>query len=243
MIKLPTVAVLIPTYNEAANIRGLLDDILSLFDKVGIEGFVVIIDDGSPDGTAGIVSKYASTDRRVKLLNRGSKMGIGSAYRDGFRLLLGENTQAEVVVTMDADRSHGPDVMLELLKKINEGYDVVIASRYVQGGVWSKGLHRKIVSKGANLLARLSTGLKVRDTTSGYRAYRINVLRNLNLENLEKGYVFQVQVLYELSRHGVKIVEIPLVFRSRAAGSSKLTLGEMVSFFKWCVKTLLRRLT
>ncbi|HIQ29814.1 MAG TPA: polyprenol monophosphomannose synthase [Candidatus Caldiarchaeum subterraneum] len=241
-MKTASAAVLIPTYNEAGNIRELLDEVLHLFDEEGVEGFIMIIDDGSPDGTAGIVAEYAARDGRVRLLNRGRKMGIGSAYRDGFRLLLGGETGVEVAVTMDADRSHGPEIMLELLRKISEGYDVVIASRYVRGGRWSAGFVRKIISRGANILARLATGLGVRDLTSGYRAYRVEHLKNLDLERLERGYVFQVQVLYELSRYGVKVAEIPLVFRSRAAGASKLTPGEMASFFKWCVKTLLRRL-
>ncbi|HID04717.1 MAG TPA: ribbon-helix-helix protein, CopG family [Aigarchaeota archaeon] len=109
-------------------------------------------------------------------------------------------------------------------------------------GITRSEFVRKIISRGANILARLATGLGVRDLTSGYRAYRVEHLKNLDLERLERGYVFQVQVLYELSRYGVKVAEIPLVFRSRAAGASKLTPGEMASFFKWCVKTLLRRL-
>ena len=237
----PSVAVIIPTYNEANNIRDLLNELLSLFDRERIEGKILVVDDGSPDGTADIVREISALDKRVILLNRGAKMGLGTAYRDGFKLILEEVKGSEIIVTMDADGSHTPSIIPRMLGKINEGYDVVIASRYISGGRWAAGRVRKIISRIANILARLSTGIKARDTTSGLRAYRVSTLSRIPLENIEKGYVFQVQILYRLKLIGAKITEIPFTFLSRRKGKSKLSINDMFIFFKWCLRTLYRR--
>ena len=241
MMRWPSAIVLVPTYNEAENIREVLDSILKVFDRAGIDGRVIVIDDGSPDGTAGIVEEISKRDSRVSVINRGAKMGLGTAYRDGFKLILENHRDYEAVITMDADRSHNPETILNLLSKINEGYDVAVASRYVKGGGWGAGLLRKIISKGANIIARIATGLKTRDLTSGFRAYKIEALSKLDMENLEKGYVFQVQVLHRLSRKGARVAEVPFLFLNRGGGASKLTIGEMASFLRWCVKAFLKR--
>ncbi|MEM2236826.1 MAG: polyprenol monophosphomannose synthase [Candidatus Caldarchaeum sp.] len=229
------VFVVIPTYNEAENIQTLLEKILSIQDLR-----VIVVDDGSPDGTSRIVQEISQKDSRVLLINRGRKMGLGSAYQDGFKNAL-EN-EADVVVSMDADGSHPAELIPELVKAVERGADVAVASRYVKGGKWSAGFGRMMVSRGANFIAKLCTGVKIRDMTSGFRAYSAKSLKNLLTKDFEKGYVFQAEVIYRLSRKGFKIVEIPFFFQKRISGKSKLSVREVVRFGAWCFKVLLSRL-
>lgn len=181
----------------------------------------------------------------VRVLRRPGKLGLGSAYRDGFQLALREMGWAEYVCEMDADGSHPPEVlplMLSLAER--EGADVVVASRYVEGGGWERGpLTRRIISRGANLLARLATGIGVSDLTSGFRAIRAEALRRIvdKLRELQSGYVFQVELLYHLHRLGAKIIEYPFTFKPRISGESKLGKGEIVSYARWCLRTFLGR--
>lgn len=231
----PKVNVVIPTYNEAANIQKLLRQVLTVPELA-----VIVVDDGSPDGTADIVERISHTDSRVQLINRGRKMGLGSAYQDGFKKAV-EN-KAEIVVSMDADGSHPPELIRELVKAVKQGADVAIGSRYVKGGKWSAGFGRMVVSRGANLLARLCTGVKVRDMTSGFRAYTAEALQRILAKDFQKGYVFQVEIVYRLVREGFKIVEVPFMFKSRGSGKSKLSVGEIVRFASWCLSVLLKRL-
>jgi len=230
------VYVVIPTYNERENIGMLLNKILSL---EGLALRVLVVDDGSPDGTAGVVDEISRRDGRVMLLNRGRKMGLGSAYYDGFRHVLEHG--AEVVVSMDADGSHPPEMVPALVKEVFEGADVVVASRYLPGGRWSAGMWRMLVSRGANLLARLCTGLDISDMTSGFRAYSRRAVETLVRKEFERGYVFQVELLYRLKKGGFRHAETPFVFVERVAGRSKLGKAEILRFLKWCLKTLFRR--
>ncbi|MEM4303368.1 MAG: polyprenol monophosphomannose synthase [Candidatus Caldarchaeum sp.] len=230
------VFVVVPTYNEAENIETLLEKILSIQDL-----WVIVVDDGSPDGTSSIVEEISKKDSRVLLINRGRKMGLGSAYQDGFKNAL-EN-EADVVVSMDADGSHPAELIPELVKAVEQGADVAVASRYVEGGKWSAGFGRMMVSRGANFLAKLCTGVKMRDMTSGFRAYSATSLKNLLTKDFEKGYVFQAETIYRLSRKGFKIVEIPFFFQKRISGKSKLSVREIVRFVAWCFKVLLSRLS
>jgi len=230
------VYVVVPTYNERENIGLLLGRITAL---EGLPLHVLVVDDGSPDGTAALVEEISRRDGRVMLLNRGRKMGLGSAYYDGFRHVL--KLGADVVVSMDADGSHPPEMIPVLVKRVYEGVDVAVASRYVKGGRWSTGTVRMLVSRGANLLARICTGLDVSDATSGFRAYSRRAAELLVEKEFERGYVFQVELLYRLKRRGLRHVEVPFVFTERLAGRSKLSNREILWFLKWCLKTLFRR--
>ena len=230
-------AVIIPTYNEAENIAAVVRGLLEVFKESEMEGWVVVVDDGSPDGTGRIVGEIAAENSTVILLDRGRKMGIGSAYIDGFKYVL-TKLDAGAIVTMDADGSHQPQTIPHLIRALEEGADVAVASRYIAGGKWAAEWRRKIVSRGANLLARLATGFGLRDMTSGFRAYKTEAIRALEFGRLESGYVFQVAILYQLLRQGFRVVEIPFMFTPRLGGRSKLGVPEYLSFLKWSLRTL-----
>jgi dolichol-phosphate mannosyltransferase len=232
------VCVVVPTYNERESIGSVLEKLLSL-ELGGLNLAVLVVDDGSPDGTAELVKEFSRRDSRVQLINRGRKMGLGSAYFDGFRHALGLG--AGIIVSMDADGSHPPELVPKLVEGVLDGADVVVASRYVSGGRWAAGFRRMVVSRGANLLARVCTGLPLRDLTSGFRAYSKKAIELLTQKEFEKGYVFQVELLYRLSMGGFKLVETPFTFMERIAGRSKLSKAEILFFLKWSLKTLLRR--
>ncbi|MEM1966604.1 MAG: glycosyltransferase, partial [Nitrososphaerota archaeon] len=166
------VAVVIPTYNEAENIGRVLESLLDVARRYRLEIRVLVVDDNSSDGTVEIVEGFQARSGSVSMLRRPGKMGLGSAYVDGFRWCLRNLEGLAVVVEMDADGSHDPSQLPFLVEPILNGVaDVVIGSRYVAGGGWRGGsLKRRIISRGANLLTRISTGMKVKDATSGYRA-------------------------------------------------------------------------
>ncbi|MEM3065805.1 MAG: polyprenol monophosphomannose synthase [Nitrososphaerota archaeon] len=237
------VAVVIPTYNEAGNIGTVLELTFTTFSSGNINGWVIVVDDNSPDGTADVVESIKDKYGKIVVIRRPRKLGLGSAYKDGFALAL-EKLDVEYLAEMDADGSHPPEkipLMLDFLMK--SGADCVVASRYVEGGSWGRGSSsRTLVSKGANLLARLATGIKLKDMTSGYRLYKAEALRHLKLDGLDSGYVFQVQIIYELAKNGFRVVEYPFVFMPRLGGKSKLGKTEFWRFFKWCIKTMLARL-
>ncbi|MCS7129584.1 MAG: polyprenol monophosphomannose synthase [Candidatus Caldarchaeum sp.] len=230
------VCVVIPTYNEAGTIESIINSILKTSNYE-----VIVVDDGSPDGTAAIVETIAQKDSRVKLINRGRKMGLGSAYQEGFRTAIG--SKADVVVSMDADGSHPPELIPELVKAVETQADVAIASRYVRGGKWSASRKRMVISRGANTLARLCLGTKLNDMTSGYRAYSSKAVEHILKKDFSKGYVFQVEIIHRLARAGFKIAEIPFVFRERVAGESKLSAAEIARFLFVCLRILASRLT
>ena len=235
-----------PTYNEADNVRWLVPRVLDLLEEAGWRCMVIVVDDSSPDGTAEVAERIAEQRGGVDVVRRPGKLGIGSAYIDGFRRALEKHGWAEYVCEMDADGSHPPETLLEMLEHAeSSGADVVIGSRYVEGGCWEKGSPRRIlISRGANLLARVSTGIKVRDATSGFRVIRAASLRKIidRLPQLRSGYVFQVQLLYMLQEAGCRIEEHPLRFLPRRAGESKLGKREILSYASWCLRTFVRRL-
>ena len=239
------VVVVMPTYNEAENVRGLIPEILRRVGEAGWRCLVLVVDDSSPDGTADVAEELGKKTGAVRVLRRPRKMGLGSAYKDGFGLALSEYRWAEYLCEMDADGSHPPEDLVGMLEEAERsGADVVVASRYAGGGGWEQGpLTRKLISRGANFLARISTGLKVRDATSGFRVIRAEALRGImdKLSELRSGYVFQVQLLQLLHQAGCKIVEYPFIFRPRRAGVSKLGKEEITSFAGWCLHTFIRR--
>lgn len=225
--------VVVPTYNEKENIEPLVDAVLGVDPRLQL----LFVDDSSPDSTADEVRRVGAGRGNVHLLVREGKRGLGGAYLEGFRLAV-EKLGAEVVVEMDADLQHPPEKIPELLSALTSGHDVVVASRKVQGGGtvgWS--LWRRAVSRGANLLARLILGLKVKDCTSGFRALNRRSAEMLMSAQLpDSSYSFQVASLFYLKRRGMRMIEIPFTFQTRKAGKSKMGMGEIFRFFVGVLK-------
>ncbi|MEM1533784.1 MAG: polyprenol monophosphomannose synthase [Nitrososphaerota archaeon] len=247
MLWMALVAVVIPTYNESENIGGILNALSSLAGSAGLNIHVLVVDDNSVDGTVEIVEDFGRRTGFVSILRRPGKLGLGSAYVDGFRWCLRNLGDFAVAVEMDADGSHDPAQLPRLVEPILKGeVDVVIGSRYVKGGAWRGGrLSRRIISRGANLLVRLTVGLRVRDATSGYRAISKKVLEQAfsGERSYETGYIFQVETLYQYYLLGARILEVPISFYERAGGKSKLGPGELVSFAAWCFRQLAGRIS
>jgi len=210
--------VIIPTYNESENIESLLDKILVL--PLGLE--VLVVDDGSPDGTGDLVAARAAQDPRIHLLRRPGKMGLGSAYRDGFRYALDRG--AELIFEMDADFSHDPDSLADLIEAVAD-VDVVLGSRYLDGKVtvvnWPLG--RLFLSYFANLYTRWITGLPVYDATGGFKCFRRRALEAIRLDRVRSdGYSFQIEMSFKCWKKGFRIREVPIVFVDRRHGVSKM---------------------
>jgi dolichol-phosphate mannosyltransferase len=216
------VAVCLPTFNEAENVGLMLDAVLAVFEEYGITGRILVIDDASPDGTAEIVEENARSDSRIGVLRRARKEGLGLAYRDGFRRALEDG--AEVIVQMDCDFSHDPAVIPSMLAAL-ESADCVLGSRYVRGGgVVGWPLGRQAISKGGCLYARIVLGIPVHDLTGGFKAWRSEVLEYLLGRSIDaRGYGFQIQMTYETILAGYRVREIPIVFRERLRGESKMS--------------------
>jgi dolichol-phosphate mannosyltransferase len=211
--------VIIPTYNERENIVTLLDRLMAL--PYGLH--VLVVDDGSPDGTAALVQEYMVREPRVQLLQRPGKLGLGSAYRDGFRFALDHG--AEYIFEMDADFSHDPAAIGDFLRNADE-VDVVLGSRYLGGKVtvvnWP--LNRLFLSYGANLYTRLVTGMPLYDATGGFKCFRRRALEGIRLDRVQSdGYAFQIELSYKCWKRGFRIREIPIVFVDRRAGVSKMS--------------------
>lgn len=212
--------VIIPTYNEIDNIQRLTEGIFSVLPKTDI----LIVDDNSPDGTGRLAATLAEKDARLKVIARPAKLGLGSAYIRGFEYAL--NSNYEYVLTMDADFSHSPQYLPEFLKHTSN-YQLILGSRYVPGGGISNWeLWRRFLSYTANLYARLALGLAYRDLTSGFKCYSRQLLQNLDLAAIiSEGYVFQIETTYRAHRQGYSIKEIPIVFKGRLKGASKISRG------------------
>lgn len=209
----------IPTYNEAENIVPLIERIHSFIPQA----HVVVVDDGSPDGTAEIVKSLKAKDKRVHLIVRAGKLGYASAVVAGLRYALMHG--ADIIVHMDADFSHDPSLIPKMVEAIKAGAEVAIGSRYVEGGsVENWAAWRKLLSKGANFVARTLLGLSVRDCTSGFRCYsRSGLLRVQPWRIQVEGYGFLTVCTYVSHLCSLKIVEIPIKFEDRRAGKSKLS--------------------
>src|SRR6516165_3606794 len=211
--------VVIPTYNEAENIERMLQRVDECLPEAG----VLVVDDGSPDGTADLVEAAAGRYRDVHLLRRHEKSGLGSAYRAGFAWGLERGYDA--CIEMDCDFSHDPAALPGLVAPIGEGYEVVIGSRYVEGGsIPNWAWHRELLSRGGNLYAAAVLGLGVRDSTAGFRCYSASILRRLGLERIRaEGYGFQIEMTYRSKQCGAAITEVPISFVYRTAGESKMS--------------------
>jgi dolichol-phosphate mannosyltransferase len=209
--------VIVPTYNELENIDPLLERLLNL--PYGLD--VLVVDDGSPDGTAARVKAWQEKTTRVHLIERPGKMGLGSAYRDGFRFALREG--AEYIFEMDADFSHDPDAVGDFLTAARDA-DIVLGSRYLHGvTVMNWPLSRLILSYSANVYTRVITGLPVADATGGFKCFRRKALEAIRLDRVRtEGYGFQIEMSFRCWRRGFRIKEIPIVFVDRRAGTSKM---------------------
>ena len=219
----PRVIVVIPTYNEAENLPELLRQIMSQ----GVEGLeVLLVDDNSPDGTADLAEKLIDElGGKVRVLRRPGKLGLGTAYLEGFAEALVSG--ADHVIEMDADLSHSPRYIPELLDKMRD-FDVAIGSRWTLGGGVDSGwsLARRFLSLGASLYCRIILGLEVKDTTTGFKCFRRQALKGLDLVRVNShGFAFQVEVAYLCQRKGYRITEVPILFQRRGHGVSKMSIG------------------
>lgn len=213
------VAVVLPTYNESENIARLLTQLRNVLPDARL----FVVDDNSPDGTGDIAERCARELGGIEVLHRPGKQGLGSAYRQGFTHVIAQGV--DVVVSMDVDFSHDPLAIPAMLAAIESGSDAVIGSRYVSGG-GSKNwpLHRRLLSRWGNLYTGAVLGVKVRDCTSGFRAYRSSALAAIAPETTKaEGYAFLSELVVRLSRRGLKISEVPILFIDRENGTSKMS--------------------
>lgn len=234
--------VVLPTYNEAENIA----DVLGLVRTHLPQAAILVVDDGSPDGTADIAERLDATLGGIEVLRRPGKLGLGSAYRDGFAHGLAAGF--DVLIEMDSDLSHPPEVLPALVAAVEHGADLAIGSRYVPGGsIPNWAWHRRKLSRWGNRYAGAMLGLGVRDATAGFRAYQASILRAIHVEDVRAdGYAFQIEMAYAVARAGGRIVEVPIAFVDRVRGTSKMSgrivVEALVLVTGWAVRDrLLRR--
>lgn len=213
--------VIVPTLNERENLEKLIPEVLAVDE--GID--VLVVDDNSSDGTGEVAEQFARETGRVHVLHRPGKMGLGSAYIDGFKYALA-NTQAKYVFEMDADFSHDPKHLPSFLEAIKEA-DLVVGSRYLTGiSIVNWPLNRLIISKFGNWYARMITGLRFTDVTAGYKCFRRELLEQLDLDDIHSnGYSFQIEMTYIVWKQGFRVKEVPIIFVERESGDSKITFG------------------
>lgn len=224
------VLVIVPTYNEADNVRLIADRVRSAVPEVDL----LIADDNSPDGTGRIADELAGGDPQIHVMHRAGKEGLGAAYIAGFHWARDHGYDA--VVQMDADGSHAPEELPRLLDALRSA-DAVIGSRYVRGGkiVVDWPMHRLLLSRGGNFYIRVMLGMGVKDATGGYRAYRLSVLDKAELDSIQsQGYSYQVELTWRIHRNGFGIIEVPITFADREHGASKMS-GSIVKEAMWRV--------
>lgn len=236
----PSVWVCLPTYNEAENLTPMVQQLLRVFDANSLDGHILVIDDASPDGTGHIADGLAGADMRVTPLHRARKEGLGPAYRDGFRYALAHG--ADLIMEMDCDFSHDPDDVPRLVQACG-GADVALGSRYVPGGgVENWGFIRRAISRGGCAYARVILGIAPRDLTGGFKCFRRTVLEAIPLDGVgSAGYVFQIEMTYRAILLGYRVVEVPITFRDRQVGTSKMS-GAIVREAVTATPRLRRRL-
>jgi len=219
-VSLEKILVVIPTYNESENIEKLIQELNSL------EHHIMIVDDNSPDGTSEIVENLKEKNNNLYLIKRESKLGLGSAYRDGFKAAM--NMGYEFFVEMDADFSHQTIDLVEMIKNIDKA-DVIIGSRYIEGGgITGWNYKRRLLSKLANLFTQILFGYHIKDSTSGFRIYNRESLEKINFQKTKSdGYSFQIEMTYRANKKNLKILEIPITFYERRKGESKMT-GQII---------------
>ena len=234
--------VVLPTYNERDNI----EPFLRALRKAAPTTDVLVVDDNSPDGTGELAEAAGAELGRIDVLHRPAKQGLGSAYREGFARVLADDY--DVVVSMDADFSHDPEQVPEFVARIADGADVVIGSRYVTGGGTTDWpVHRQLLSKWGNAYTRMILGVGARDCTSGYRAYRATSLAAIDPGSTSaEGYAFLTELVRRMTRDGATVVEVPIIFRDRTRGKSKMSgriiVESMLLVSAWGVLDRWRRL-
>lgn len=232
------IVVVLPTFNEVENIAQLVPQLLALPNELR----VLVVDDHSPDGTGALADQLAAAQpERVGVIHRAGKLGLGTAYVAGFRRALAEGAGA--VLTMDADFSHHPSHIPEMVTRLAEA-DLVIGSRYVRGGraVDSPAM-RRALSRGANAVAHLALNLHARDVTAGFRLYRRAVIESLPLDRIfSSGYSFLIELLYLVERRGWRVAEVPIQFRDRTMGQSKISRTEVYRALYTVARLSYRRL-
>jgi dolichol-phosphate mannosyltransferase len=237
------VAIVVPTYNERENIKEFKRRLEPVLESMGERITVLFVDDNSPDGTGVEIRRMMEDTPAFRLLEREGKKGLGTAYIEGFRSAI-QDEGVDVVVEMDADLQHPPEILETLSEKVASGEaDVAIASRHVDGGSF-KGLNwrRRAISKGASWLSRTVLGLRVKDTTSGYKALKKSAVECLLAHPPRStGFIFQVESLYILKRNSFRLVEVPFTFEERAKGASKMGSGEILEFFFGVLSIRFRR--
>jgi dolichol-phosphate mannosyltransferase len=237
------VLVAVPTYNEAENLPLIVGRVRAAVPHA----HVLVADDNSPDGTGELADRMAEQDGHLHVLHRPGKLGLGAAYLDAFRWGLEQGF--DVLVEMDADGSHQPEQLPSLLARIEAGADLVLGSRWVPGGeVKNWPAHREVLSRGGNTYARLMLGIPLRDATGGYRAFRADALRELDLGTVaSQGYCFQVDLALRAVDRGLRVEEVPITFVERERGASKMSrsiVGEaLLLVTRWGVERRLGRLT
>jgi dolichol-phosphate mannosyltransferase len=221
------VLVVLPTYEEAANIERMIKSVRTALPDAGI----LVVDDGSPDGTAEIAERVGADVGGVEVMRRTAKSGLGSAYRAGFAWGLDRGWNA--LVEMDCDFSHDPAALPDLVAPLRSGVDLSVGSRYVPGGEipnWS--LSRRLISRGGNIYADTLLGLGIKDSTSGFRAYRAEILRKIDLGAVKaEGYGFQIEMVHQVINQGGKVAEVPICFVDRVEGDSKMSTSIVVEAF------------
>jgi dolichol-phosphate mannosyltransferase len=215
---------ILPTYNEAENLKAIVSSAGEVLASAAPEGFrVLVVDDGSPDGTGRLADELAAEKEWLAVLHRTEKNGIGPAYLAGFRHALDRG--AGYLMEMDSDFSHDPADLARLLAAVHAGADLALGSRYVPGGgVSDWGLLRRFVSEGGSTYARLVLGLRIKDLTGGFKCFRREVLEAIHFDGVRShGYAFQVELTYRAVQAGFRVVEVPIVFRDRQHGQSKMS--------------------
>ena len=234
-------AIVIPTYNEAETIPSLIKELFEKIKQLVERLDILIIDDSSPDGTADIVRKLGEKYEKITVIQRPKKMGLGAAYKEGFRHVL-EKLDSELVLQMDADHSHQPSEIPNMLEKI-KNFDFLIASRHVEGSnIIGWGIGRKATHSVAGAIARMCAKIEIKDSTSGFRMFKKKTLQKVDFNKIRSdGFAFQIEVLYQLKQLGMKGLEVPTVFVNRTEGSSKMGSSEMMQFITMCISYIGRK--
>ena len=211
--------IVVPTYNEHDNVRGIADRLLAALPRTDL----LFVDDNSPDGTGAVLDELALVQPRIHVMHRAGKLGLGTAYIEGFGWGLARNY--DYLFEMDADGSHDPVYLPQMLALAEDGADVVIGSRYVPGGGTENwGVVRKLISRGGGFYARTILGVEVRDVTAGFVCWRRTALEAIDLATItSNGYSFQIEMKYRAIRNGMRLVETPIVFIDRRVGQSKMS--------------------
>ena len=236
------ISIVIPTYNEKDTLPSLIEKLTREVKKIAEKFSIIIMDDSSPDGTGRIAEDLNKKYQNITVIQRSSKLGLGSAYKQGFQIAL-DRFDPDYVVQMDADHSHDPKE-ISLMANIIKDHDYVIASRHLPGSIvigW--GVGRKLLHSLAGNFAKCCAKLEITDPTSGFRMYKKSVLNAVNFSEIKsEGFAFQVELLYYLRRKGLHGIEIPTRFVNREIGKSKMELGETIQFTKMCINLLRNRI-